>query len=47
MARAYEIAAWLREFSYWAEYGEDADEQAKMTAELYAAANLLENQQRQ
>lgn len=46
MARAYEIAAWLREFSYWAEYGEDADEQAKMTAELYAAADLLENQQR-
>ncbi len=45
MTRAYEIAAWLREFSYWAEYGEDADEQAKMTAELYAAANLLEKQQ--
>lgn len=46
MTRAYEIAAALREFSCWAEYGEDADEQAKMTEELCAAANLIENQQR-
>lgn len=46
MTRAYEIAAALREFSFWAEYGEDADEQEKMTADLYAAANLIENQQR-
>lgn len=46
MTRAYEIAAALREFSFWAEYGEDADEQEKMTADLYAAADLIENQQR-
>ena len=46
MTRAYEIAAALREFSCWAEYGEDADEQAKMTDELCAAADLIENQQR-
>ena len=46
MIRAYEIAAALREFSFWAEYGEDADEQEKMTADLYAAADLIENQQR-
>ena len=46
MTRAYEIAAALREFSCWAEYGEDADEQAKMTEELCAAADLIENQQR-
>lgn len=46
MTRAYEIATALREFSFWAEYGEDADEQEKMTADLYAAANLIENQQR-
>ena len=46
MTRAYGIAAALREFSFWAEYGEDADEQEKMTADLYAAANLIENQQR-
>ena len=42
MTRAYEIAAALREFSCWAEYGEDADEQAKMTEELSAAADLIE-----
>ena len=46
MTRAYEIAAALREFSFLAEYGEDADEQEKMTADLYAAADLIENQQR-
>lgn len=46
MTRAYEIAAALREFSFWAEYGEDADEQEKMTADLCAAADLIENQQR-
>ena len=46
MTRAYEIAAALREFSFWAEYGEDADEQEKMTADLYAAADLIENQRR-
>ena len=46
MTRAYEIAAALREFSCWAEYGEDADEHAKMTDELCAAADLIENQQR-
>ena len=46
MTRAYEIAAALREFSFWAEYGEDAAEQEKMTADLYAAADLIENQQR-
>lgn len=46
MTRAYEIAAAMREFSCWAEYGEDADEQAKMTDELCAAADLIENQQR-
>lgn len=46
MTRAYGIAAALREFSFWAEYGEDADEQEKMTADLYAAADLIENQQR-
>lgn len=46
MTRAYELAAALREFSFWAEYGEDADEQEEMTAELYAAADLIENQQR-
>ena len=46
MTRAYEIAAALREFSCWAEYGEDADEQEKMTADLNAAADLIENQQR-
>lgn len=47
MTRAYEIAAALREFSCWAEYGEDADEQAKMTEELCAAADLIENQQQE
>lgn len=41
-----EIVTALREFSCWAEYGEDADEQAKMTEELCAAADLIENQQR-
>ena len=41
-----EIVTALREFSCWTEYGEDADEQEEMTAELYAAANLIENQQR-
>ena len=46
MTRAYEIAAALREFSFWEEYGEDADEQEKMTADLYAAADMIENQQR-
>lgn len=46
MTRAYEIAAALRKFSSWAEYGEDADEQVEMTEELCAAADLIENQQR-
>lgn len=41
-----EIVTALREFSCWTEYGEDADEQAKMTEELCAAADLIENQQR-
>ena len=41
-----EIVTALREFSCWADYGEDADEQAKMTEELSAAAGLIENQQR-
>lgn len=46
MTRAYEIAAALRKYSSWAEYGEDADEQVEMTEELCAAADLIENQQR-